>query len=403
MYRVDAQRCASIARTRRSTSASLVAATGTVPAFAFCVALFSALLSALARRLGSLVQALFGWSVTALFGRLPRSRQIAVSVTLVLSAAWPLLVLGTVLPAVAAWALAFLPLHKWVSDGVLRIIWAALALAVPIGVGTLTRYAAETRSLRGGKLRTIVAGYPLTLGYFLALLITIVTVPIAKLGSLAKGWSDDHVYVHPREGNYDQAVHAIAEAFVLAGMLPERQPIPPRMSLPSRVLNWFARSALRPILPEPPQRLVSDEIEGYLYPADLLLRGKPHRLSRVRAMLSRTEIERYAYLVESPAAQRIQDELARLWEVWRMHAFPEQAVPRLSQRLREVYRELNSSNVPYQDWVVAERSLRKLERALAAGPQLLDSEQDGLEDAKRAAVKIESNVRQHELMRHEPA
>lgn len=368
------------------------------------MALISALLSALVRRLGSVIQALFGWSVTALFGRLPRARQLAVSATLILSAVWPLLVVGTVFPAVAAWALAFLPLHKWASDAVLRLVWAALAVVAPLAVGALTRYAAESRSLRGGKLRSVLAGYPLTLGYFLALLITLVTVPIAKVASLAKRWSDDHVYVRPSEGNYGDAVRCVAEAFALAGLLPEKQPIPPRMSLPSRVLNRFAKSSLNPILPDEPQRLVADGVEAYLYPADLMLRGEPRRLSQLRAMLSRTDLERYAYLVESAAAQRIQDELMRLWGVFRMHAFPEQATPRLSQRLLEIYRELNAAEVPYQDWVVMERLLRKFERALAAGPTLLDRELDGLERAQSAAFRVESALRQREeAMQHEPA
>lgn len=355
------------------------------------------------RRLGSLVQALFGWSVTALFGRLERSKQIAVSVTLVLSAVWPLLVVGTVFPAAAAWALAFLPLHKWMSDDVLRIVWAALAVVVPIAVGSLTRFAAETRTLRGGMLRTLAAGYPLTVGYFMALVITILTVPVAKLAALAKRWSDDHVYIRPRGGEYDHTVHAIAEAFALSGLVPERQEIPWRMSLASKVLNWFAKSALRPILPDEPQRLVGDGIEAYLYPSDLLLRGEPKRLSRMRAMLSRTEIDRFAYLVEAPRAQAIQDELARLWGVWRMHAFPEQAAPRLGQRLRQLYRELNNADLPYQDWVVAERLLRKFERALHAGPTLLDSELDGIELAERAAIQLEGVARERELLHHEPA
>ncbi|HET9934730.1 MAG TPA: hypothetical protein VFQ35_28690 [Polyangiaceae bacterium] len=368
------------------------------------MAIVSALLSALARRLGSLVQALFGWSVTALFGRLPRARQAAVSATLLLSAAWPLLLIGTVFPAVAAWALAFVPLHKWMNDDVLRIVWAALALAVPLVVGSLTRYAAESRSLRGGKLRSVLAGYALTLGYFLALLITLVTVPLAKLASLARRWDDDHIYVRPREGDYRDAVRSVAEAFALCGLVPEKQAIPPRMSLASRVLKWFAKSSLHPILPEEPQRLVAVGIEAYLYPADLMIRGEQRRLSQLRAMLSRTELERYAYLVESAVAQRMQDELARLWGVWRMHAFPDQAAPRLSQRLLEIYRELNAAEVPYQDWVVLERLLRKFERALAGGPGVLDAEQDGLERAKRAALEIETTLREREqAMTHEPA
>jgi len=356
------------------------------------VAILSALLSAILQRIGTLLQALFGWSVTALFGRLERSKQVAVSLTLLLSGVWPLLVIGTFLPGVAAWAIAFLPLHKWMSDGVLRLFWGGLALLVPVFVGMLTRYAAEERSLRGGILRTLIAGYPLTLGYFLALLITLLSVPLAKLSSLARGWSDDHVFVRAKAGCYDQAVHAVAEAFALAGSLPERQETPMRMRLPSKVLNWFARSALEPVLPNEPQRLVAGGVEAYLYPADLLIRGEKHQLSHVRAMLSRTEIERYAYLVESPKAQGLQDQLGRLWDVWKQHAFPEQAAPRLGQRLREIYRELNRIEVQYGDWVVLERLLRKFERALLQSPSLLDSEQDGLERAEQAARKVEGGL-----------
>jgi hypothetical protein len=43
----------------------------------------------LARKANDLVQAIFGWSVTALFGRLPRRSQIMVTGALLVFLAWP--------------------------------------------------------------------------------------------------------------------------------------------------------------------------------------------------------------------------------------------------------------------------------------------------------------------------
>ena len=64
-------------------------------------------------------------------------QQTALSLALILSIIWPLLVVGCFLPDVAAWAVAFIPLHEWVGarENVLRIVWIVLAVAAPIVVG----------------------------------------------------------------------------------------------------------------------------------------------------------------------------------------------------------------------------------------------------------------------------
>ncbi len=364
------------------------------------MAIISALLSALVRRIGTLIQALFGWSVTALFGRLPKIKQIAVSVTLLLAVLWPVLVIGVFLPGVAAWALAFLPLHEWFSDTFLRLSWAALAVLVPPCVGLITRYVADQRTLRGGVLRTTLAGYPLTIGYCLALLVTLVTVPLVKLAATAQRWSDDHVYVQSRQGEYNKAIHSVAEAFALAGLVPEMEPIPTHLSLATELLKWFAKSALGPILPERPIRVRAKGVEAYLYPSDLLLRGEAALVGRVRAMLTRTELERFAYLVSEPAAQDIQDELAQLWDALRRHSHPEDARRVIELRLGEIYRAMSRQRISYQDWSLLERQARRLERAAFAGPTLLDRESDDLERAKVAAQKLETESIAKESLRH---
>jgi hypothetical protein len=56
------------------------------------VAALSFLLGFLLKKVGSVVQIVLGWSVTALFGRLSASKQILLTVALVLSVVWPLLI-----------------------------------------------------------------------------------------------------------------------------------------------------------------------------------------------------------------------------------------------------------------------------------------------------------------------
>src|SRR6185436_8580848 len=106
------------------------------------MAIISAILSLLSRKLGDLLQALFGWSIRGLFGRLPSRKETALSVVLILSLVWPLLVVGCFLPKVAAWMVAFIPLHEWISQEVLRVVWIVLAVLSPILVGVITSWVA---------------------------------------------------------------------------------------------------------------------------------------------------------------------------------------------------------------------------------------------------------------------
>src|SRR6185295_15965638 len=104
------------------------------------MAIISAILSLLSRKLSDLLQALFGWSIRGLFGRLPSKKETALSVALILSILWPVLIVGTVFPKAAAWLVAFLPLHEWLGKEILRVVWIVLAIVSPIIVGLITSW-----------------------------------------------------------------------------------------------------------------------------------------------------------------------------------------------------------------------------------------------------------------------
>ena len=356
------------------------------------VALISLLLSFLVKKVGSIIQAIFGWSVTALFGRLPGKKQLAVSIALLVSIAWPMFVLGLFSPRVAGWVLAFVPFDKWASTQTLRIAWGALAFLAPLLVGGLVHWAAP--STKGGLARSLLNGYPLALGFFVAFLLTVVTVPLVKLASILRGWSDEHVYVQARAGRYDSVLHELAEACARAGLLAEISHVPARMELSTRALKLFAHGMVSPIVAERVMCVRADQLELYLYPSDLLVRGKPEKVALVRAMLTRTEIDADAYLVASPAGQSIQDDLGRLIAIILKHERRDDAIGRTAgSRLVEIWSEMIESKLPFDEWVMLESIARRVERRLASdGVQgaalLLDSVEDQLERVAKKANAV---------------
>jgi hypothetical protein len=369
---------------------------GTATAALAGVAILSLVLSFLGKKIGSIIQAIFGWSVTALFGRLPGRKQLAVSIALLVSIAWPVFLVGLFFPSVAGWVLAFLPIEKWVGPLAMRIVWGALAFLAPLLVGALAHWAAP--ATKGGLVRSLVNGYPLALGFFTAFIITVVTVPLVKIASILRGWDDQHVYLQPRVGRYDRVLRELAEACARAGLVPEIHEVPLSMALSTKALKVFAHGMVSPIVAEEVKCVRADGLELYLYPSDLLLRGTAEKVALVRAMLTRTDVDADAYLVGSAAGQCIQDELGRLIEMISLHENKKRDVGRTAgSRLVDIWNEMNHSKLPFEEWVMLESIARRVERRLVrekVGAELLplDNENDDLEKIA-AAANAELTVR----------
>jgi hypothetical protein len=156
------------------------------------------------------------------------------------------------------------------------------------------------------------------------------------------------------------------------------------MTIATRILKALARGAVSPIVAEQVRRVRTDEVEAVLYPSDLLLRGAPTEVARVRAMMSRTHLDADAYLVRSDGGQCIQDELHRLHGVVDAHAELGVTPGRtFDARLAEVWRELSEAELTFEEWVMLEAIARRLERnivrrRIGPGALPLDREEDAL-------------------------
>jgi uncharacterized metal-binding protein len=322
------------------------------------------LFSLVARKANDIIQAVFGWSVTALFGRLRRRAQVLVTGALVLSLVWPIFVIGVAAPHVSSWVIALAPMHHWLSDTTLRIIWSSLAVVVPLIVGLLIHLAAPKKSTSA--FGTILRGYPIALGFALAFATVVITVPIIKIASLARRWSDEHVYVQPHDGKYDEVLACLVDATRAAGLDAQTSDAPKAMVLATSIMRAFAGGVVNPFVADKLQRVTAPGLEMYLYPGDLLLRGKPFEVARVRAMLTRTKLDASAYLVDSDAGKAMQEKLSDIAH----HLDTDGSSKADEVRLQRAYAELLKLEVTFEEWTVLDGIARKLERRMAIDEHL---------------------------------
>lgn len=361
------------------------------------MAIISVLFSFLARKVNNIIQAIFGWSITALFGKLPRRAQVLVTIALVASLAWPIFVLGAFAPTIAGWVIAFVPLHKLVSPTTLRIIWLTLAVLTPVLVGILVHIAAPIT--KGGYARAAVNGYPIAAGFFAAFLVVAVTVPVIKIAAIVRRWSDEHVYLQPHEDCYDTVVDCLAEACRRAGDEPTISDAPWHMVIATTIMRTLARGAVAPFVSNKLRRVTANGLQIYLYPADLLLRGKPSTVARVRAMFGRTKIDKHAYLVSSPESQSVADELSKITQIFEDSDDNGALLP---TRLKQCYARLMHLDIPYDEFVALDLVARRVERRLLAaglvapGALPIDQVGDALSEAGAARRPTESGARRAE-------
>src|ERR1700682_1695803 len=99
------------------------------------MAIVQAILTLISRSLGSILSALFGWAVVALFGQTDSREKAWLSGLVAAAAAWPILLLGIVWPRLATLVLAFVPLFSRGPTLSIRLGLLLLPLAAPFARG----------------------------------------------------------------------------------------------------------------------------------------------------------------------------------------------------------------------------------------------------------------------------
>jgi hypothetical protein len=330
------------------------------------VLIFEAIFTLLRRSLGSVLRAMFGWATLALFGEVREKERSFLTVVVAAAAVWPLLLVGTVFPRQAALVLAVLPIPEGTPESIMRGVWIALTILIPLSVGwALSRRnaAAEKRAWWKG----LLLGFPTTLGIGLGFLFVCVAVPARKLSALASGRKEEHVALAIAPDDYSETVARLREALRRGGIPLERRETPWSTRALGRLLHVFAGAVLRTYQPQNLEYLCANEIEMTFYPNGIRLYGSQSMTARAHALIAESATDTPAMLCMAPEGQEIEHRIKALWKRRR------EANVRLDADVRAVARELSETTLGFQDWETLYRQLLQVLVASRGASRLLQT------------------------------
>jgi len=351
------------------------------------VAILQALISYLTRSAGTALNAIFGWAVIALFGQRSPREQTMLSALVAVAAAWPLLLLGALLPKVALFLIAFIPLARSVPDLSLRIVWIALALLVPLVVGVaVARFGSQER-LPEPAWKRLLRGFPITLALAAAFLIMLVIAPILRLAAIARGREVVRVPSVMERTLTAEVMAALCGELSAHGLPLQTAEAPWHMTAPSRIMLRLGGAAFASMAAERVEFRRSGVLEVAMLPNETILRGKPEAVARAHALCTEVFAARPVLQAFSADARELEKQIKRVWSVYREQPEAHAGAKPLRGRLDEIARDLAESNLPWDEWQIIYRLLLQLDRALRGDRPLLERP-DAREEIEMAEEKI---------------
>ena len=319
--------------------------------------IIQALLAMVFRSAGKLLNTVFGWATVMLFGRVPQDRQIYLSIVTFGSVIWLLTLVGVAFPKVGTFLLSFVPLPDWVDRKWVRLAMLAAAVVVPAIVGFLSLRLVDPED-RPSTLKGVLRGYPYTIGLSVTLILMTLFAPVLKIRDLIRRWTTQHVPVMVEPLDYASVVDDLEHALREGGLEPTRCKPSWMLRLPTRLLSWFAGSAVSELVADQLTLLHTNTVEVLLHPSDMVISGREKDAARARAMIAERLTFTRAHLTWTAEANEIEDNLRRIWESVQAGA----GVDALA-RLRVIETRLRQMALPYEEWEVLFRQTLHVERA----------------------------------------
>ena len=350
------------------------------------MAILQALLTLISKSVGKILNAIFGWAVRALFGKTTPRMQTMLSALVGGAVAWPLLVTGVFAPKVAALALAFVPLPHSVPKWIVRVVWLALVLIVPLALGTTLAAMAPPGVQRESPWKRLLRGFPITVGLALAFLIMFVSVPIMRLAALVRREQSADVPLVTDAKAYETVAARVVEALGRHGIALNAAEPGWWVKAPTRILAWFGGAAFSAFVPAQIEHYEAPGLAISFYTSGILLRGKGQRLTFAHGIIEETVVHCDGLQTTAPEAQELERRIRRTWKVFDADPAAHAGSPRLLEQVGQLARDLATLDVEYDQWQVLYRQVLQVERAVRGERQLLDQSSSSVGDGKEGAM-----------------
>jgi hypothetical protein len=320
------------------------------------MAILQAIIAAIARSAGKILNTAVGWATAMVFGRVSEQRQIYVSIMTFGSLVWIAVALGIAFPRVGTFLLSFVPVPKWVDTRWIRIAMLASAVVVPAIVGgvSLLLQDPDTRPSGFARVKWVLRGYPFTLGLAITLIMMCVFAPVMKLQTLARRWDSQHIPVVVDSEDYEPVLNQVQRVLAAGGWRTERRPASWMVRLPTRVLTLLAGGTLDAYVARELTMLRAERFELVLHPSDIVLSGVKNEIVHARSVLAEQLAFGRAHLTWTKDAQALEDYMRGLLPKvadgdGKLH---DQPVDPLRAGLAYVDATLKKIDVSYDEWEI---------------------------------------------------
>jgi hypothetical protein len=266
----------------------------------------------LGRVVGDVLGSTLGWASSLLFGRVPRSHQVLVNLMLAGSLLWVVLVVAVLIPSLGSFFRSSTPGVGSVDVSFLRIVVLVMIGALPAGIG-LAAYLAPSRADRArgvAAVGQVLRGYPLAVVLAVLLLVFLPAVGLdRKIRSLRRRWSDIHIPIVVKPGEYDQMVEDLRAALEHADLPLKVEEAPRVLSVPGRLLALVADGNVGHLSPDRLVELTGPELEIGVYPFDIAISGGEHERTRARAVIVSRLATSSVHFTTSAESQAVEDRL----------------------------------------------------------------------------------------------
>jgi len=318
------------------------------------MAILQLLIGLALQSINRIVTTALGWATVLLFGRVPRERQIYLSLIVFTSIIWLVIVTGIVWPSIGTFLLAFTRIPRWVNDNWVRIAMAAAAVILPLFVGTTTLLLRDP-GLRPtdvvSKWQTALSGYRFTIGIALTLLVTVVVAPLMHLRNLLRRWTTNHFPVIVQTADYPEVVADIERGFESMGMRLQRGSTNVLLRIPTMMLTAFVGSAFDRLVARELSTLIADDLEIVVHPFDLVVSGPRIVIVRAQAVLAEQLPFTRAYLTWTKEGNHMEDRIKTAWHDVRT-TLDGHLSRGVNTTFSHIERDLRTSNVDFEEWEI---------------------------------------------------
>jgi uncharacterized protein YqgV (UPF0045/DUF77 family) len=236
------------------------------------------------------------------------------------------------------------------------------AIILPLIVGAVSLFLVEPEDRpKGFKniAKTVLKGYPYTIGLAITLAIMLVVAPLLKIQNLWRRWTSNHVPVVVESEDYKEVVTQLQQILWRAGIQTRPGPASPLLRWPTKVFTWFAGGRIEDLVADELTVLKMHDFELIIHPSDLLLSGQQERLMQAYAAITEQLTFTKCYMTWSKEANEIEDRFENLLNS------DHPRIPRfVFDELNEIVRDMKKIKISDKEWDVLLRIKLQTEREL---------------------------------------